>query len=97
MFNSNLILSVTKKDGSPLLLLGSRTLSLFVGVFVLLSTKCACRACGIFSGVPGDIFFVFMEDFYRSWGRLSLSEKEILGFVLPIIPKKNEFIIAENS
>ena len=35
-----------------------------------------------------------MEDFYRSWGKLSLSDKENTGFILPNIPKRNEFIIA---
>lgn len=82
MFNSNLILSVTKKDGSPLLLLGSRTLSLFVGVFVLLSTKCACRACGIFSRVPVDIFFCVHGGFLQIMGKIITLREGKFGFCI---------------
>ena len=48
----------------------------------------------VFSRGQGKHLSVIMEDFYSSWEKLSLSEKENMGFVLPNIPKRNEFIIA---
>ena len=35
-----------------------------------------------------------MEDLSRFWGKLSLSDREDTGFVLPKTLKSNEFIIA---
>ena len=34
-----------------------------------------------------------MEDLSRSWGKLSLSENEEKGYVLPKVQRKNEFMI----
>lgn len=34
-----------------------------------------------------------MEDLAKSWTKFSLSEKEELGFVLPKLQRKNEFMI----
>ena len=48
----------------------------------------------VFSRGQGKHLSVIMEDFYSSWEKLSLFEKENTGFVLPNIPKRNEFIIA---
>lgn len=35
-----------------------------------------------------------MEDLSKSWKKLSLTEKEESGFVLPKIRRKNEFLLA---
>lgn len=69
---------------------------------VLSSAKGACRASGfIFLGFKGYNFanrsFHFrysMEDLSRKWGKLSLTEKEKAGYVLPKTQRKYEFMIA---
>lgn len=64
-------------------------------LYIFFVAKCAYRACGVFfSRGQGKYLSVIMEDFYSSWEKLSLFKKENTGFVLPNIPKRNEFIIA---
>ena len=70
---------------------------------VLPSAKVLVKLVGFFCGLVGNNPFFFdlqlvgtiiMDELSRSWGKLSLSEKENAGTVLPQAPRVKEFILA---